>query len=223
MAAIPLVSAVSLVPIQELVKTPLQRCTGLTNNPPDEDEVNILARRKAKAPTVPQTTCFTELPAEIRNRIYGYVLPSEDQELIVATPFEDEAMAFGNQPAITRVSRQLRSETLEMFYTNSNFVACIKDFDFIRFIHWARCTASSTSPVPKITIHVKLLTRLHCAYELLELIRDWRDLDHTNLHLKIHNCYCGPPVVRRPDSDQRRVVVRAIHIGEELRAKSTLR
>src|SRR5258708_2913183 len=90
MAAIPMVSAISFVPIEESQTTPLQR-NYLPENPPEDDEVNIIFRLKAKTPTIPQTICFTDLPAEIRNRIYSHVLPTEEQELIVATPFEDEA------------------------------------------------------------------------------------------------------------------------------------
>lgn len=225
MAAIPLVSSASPLPIQEvqetLAKTPLQR-HNLPDNAPEDDEVNILSRLRPKTEVFPQTICFTDLPPEIRNRMYSDALPSEGQDLIVASPFYDEAMTLAAQPAITRASRQLRSETLKMFYSTCTFVAYIKDFDFLRLIHWAQCITSSTSQLPKITVHVKLLTRLHCMYELLELVRDWRDLDHSKLHLKIHNCYCRDPPIREEGFDQRDTVVKAILTAEDLRAKGEL-
>ena len=191
------------------------RC--LSVNPPEEDEINILLRKQMSAPATVQRISFTGLPPEIRNRIYELALPSKDEELIVATPFQDEAMSLATQPAITRVSRQLRLETLKMFYTECIFVAYIDHFDFLRFIHWARCITSGSPPPYEVTVHVKLLSRLGCIYDLLELVREWRAITHTTLHLRVHNCYAGGPVLRQPGFDQREIMVQAICAAEKLR------
>ncbi len=98
--------------------------TALSNNPPEEDEVTILARRHAKAPDSPrQTVLFTSLPPEIRNRIHALALPKGDEELVVASPLYDSGMQLGVQPALSRTCKQLRAEVLPMFYANSKFVA----------------------------------------------------------------------------------------------------
>ena len=103
-----------------------------------------------------------------------------------------------------------------MFYANSTFVAYVHNFDFFPITNWAQCVASNASP-PQVTVHVKLLTRIQCVYELLDLVRDWRDVDHEKMHLKIHNAYANQPVARIPGFDQREQVVKAIHIAEGLR------
>lgn len=66
---------------------------------------------------------------------------------------------------------------------------------------------------------MKLLGRIKCAYELLDLVRLWRDIKHQSVHLRIHNCYTnGSGVVYRvPGFDQRELVARAIGVAEKLR------
>jgi hypothetical protein len=105
-----------------------------------------------------------------------------------------------------------------MFYTNSTFVAYIKDFDFRSLVRWVDCITSTASS-PKITVHVKLLDRIKCAYELLDPVRLWRDINHQNIHLRIHNCYTGGlgQVHRITGFDQRQLVATAVRIAEQLR------
>ncbi|KAM3418741.1 hypothetical protein BST61_g4715 [Cercospora zeina] len=57
----------------------------------------------------PDDVCHLfELPAELRNRIYELVIPSNT--------IVEIRRGCQNQPGITRASRQLRTETLPMFY-----------------------------------------------------------------------------------------------------------
>ena len=189
----------------------------LPSNPRHEDEVNILSRKNELKASVPQTIPFTDLPAEIRNRIYELALPSahRSDELITATPVKDEVLLFATQPVLTRVSHQLRAETLEMFYANNTFVAYIARFDFLRLIHWVRCITSGRR-TSQITVHVKLLDRIIGAYDLLDITRDWRDLEHDNIHLKIHNCYAVDPPHALSICNQRELAVKAIRLAEDL-------
>ena len=187
----------------------------LTKCEPGEEETTFLAQKHQQSPIVVQTLCFTELPAEIRNRIYELSLPKKTDELIVSTPFRDVAMTLATQPALTRVSRQVRYETLKMFYKNSTFVAYIDDFNFARLAHWAHCVTSGHSP-PQISVDVKLLSRIRYIEKLLNLARRWREISHGTLHLRIHNCYAGRPVLRLA-FDQRELVVRTIELAESLR------
>ena len=136
--------------------------------------------------------------------------------MIVATPFKDEAITLATQPAITLVSRQVRSEALKIFYANSTFVAYINDFEFQDLVTWAQCVTSNASP-PHVTVHIKLLSSIACIFQLLNLARGWRGVEHSTLHFKIHNCYAGNSPVIRNQFDQRALVVRAIRTAEDLR------
>lgn len=194
----------------------------LPNHDVAHDEINVLARHQSSgAAPVMQRIPFTTLPAEIRNHIYELALPSKEVELVVASPFLDDLMALGIQPAITRTSKQLRSETLPMFYTNATFVAYIKGFDFSHLVRWAKNITSSPSP-PKILVHVKLLDRISCVYQLRDLVRAWRHLDTSTVHLKIHNSYTPGArlVYRNMTLDQRALVAKAVNAAETLRATS---
>ena len=199
----------------------LKKC--LQQNNAEYDEVNILTRQKTKPSAATQTIPFTSLPAEIRNRIYEYALPSSEDELIIATPCRDDLMSLGTQPPITKLSKQVRSETLEMFYANSKFVAYIEEFDFKALIRWAASISPSTT-VHKVTVQVKLLDRIRCTYYLLDLVRAWRDINHHNIHLRIHNCYTSRPrgALWNPNFDQRALVTKAIEIAEKLRQRGSM-
>lgn len=73
---------------------------------------------------VQQTISFTELPAEIRNWIYELAMPTKDHaRLVVASPALDSSMVLGDQPGITRATRQTRAEALSMFYADNIFEA----------------------------------------------------------------------------------------------------
>jgi hypothetical protein len=131
-------------------------------------------------------------------------------------------MNLGVQPALTRTCRLVREERLPKFYANSMFVAYIKDFDFDPLVHW--CTFIPTSlamsaDAPVTVVHVKLLSRITCIYQLLNIVRRWRDIHHSRLHISIHNCITdhGLPTVQ--SFDQRALVVKAIELAENLRAR----
>lgn len=194
---------------------------------PDHDaadnEVNILQHHKSSGEVaVPQRIPFTTLPAEIRNHIYELALPSSEKELIVAAPFKDDLMALAVQPPITQTTKQLRSEILPMFYSDRTFVAYIKDFDFTPLVNWAGSITSTTqSPQITVEVQIKLLSRITSAYQLGGLIRYWRDINSSTLHLKVHNCYTSGlgRVPRIKGFDQRKLVADAFNCAEELRQR----
>lgn len=78
------------------------------------------------------TPNLLSLPAELRNKIWHYALVLPHQVVIapgcVAPPME---------PGLLRVSKQLRSETAGIYYTNHEFSCAIADFDH-RAYRW--CT-----------------------------------------------------------------------------------
>lgn len=65
-----------------------------------------------------ESLSFFDLPGEVRNQIYKLYLKDLGWG-------RRRAMCLA-QPALTRVNRAVREETLEMFYTHDNFEICIR-------------------------------------------------------------------------------------------------
>lgn len=193
--------------------------TALPDNDASGDEVAVLARFRTTTRAVQQRIPFTNLPPEIRNYIYELVLCSKEKDFIIAAPFYDELMSLGDQPPITQVARQLRSETLGIFYHDNTFIAYINNFDFTNLVRWAKCITSSPS-APAVRVKVKLRDHIRCAYQLVDLVRAWRDINGANIHLSIYGRYDVPLLTERAkEFDQRELVVNAIHVAEALREK----
>lgn len=100
-----------------------------------------------------------------------------------------------------------------MFYANDTFTVYISDFNFTPLIRFVKCITSSSKP-PKVTVHVKLRGQMKCVWALLDLVRDWRAVQHQNIHLKIH--YGPPELLEYEDFDQRAIVVEAIRLAKDL-------
>ncbi|KAK5687719.1 hypothetical protein LTS10_001859 [Elasticomyces elasticus] len=100
----------------------------------------IVARKKACKKGV-RPLQFMELPAEIRNRIHEYTV-SHYQKWTLAPGVQDDEIGFTGwsdghaavQPAITKVSRQLRGETLQMFYATNRFVLDLEDIADVELV-----------------------------------------------------------------------------------------
>ena len=75
---------------------------------------------------------LTDLPRELRDHIYDYVVV-EDRAIGVALTHAESRILGTNweydepsrliQPSLTRVSRQIREEALEVFYKQNTFIA----------------------------------------------------------------------------------------------------
>lgn len=198
--------------------------TTLTDNDVEDDEVIAYARSKKSGATgVSQTMKFTDLPAELRNRIYEFVLPSDEEDLIVAIPFKDGAMSMGSQPAITRTSRMIRNETLPMFYATARFVAYVDNINFTDLAAWCRTVAptvetSLSAAMRPIDVHVKMITRPKSSEACLQMMRLWSRVPFDNFHLRVHTCYSSVEFYN-PRLDVRGIVVRAIEKAEEMARK----
>ncbi|KAK5138219.1 hypothetical protein LTR08_004915 [Meristemomyces frigidus] len=190
----------------------------LPDTPTSEDEQYQLLEERKTQPWAQQTISFTELSPELRNRIYEYAFPHRDIEtaLVIDTPFLDETMTLATQPAITRISKQVRAESLAMFYARTTFVAYLRENDFRKLCQWVRCVTLA-SIAPRVTVHVKLLDWVQCEYQLLQLMMMWRGLRHETVHLKIHNCFIIGPNGR--DFDQRQLVVETVEMAERLKVQ----
>ncbi|KAH9824482.1 hypothetical protein Tdes44962_MAKER04433 [Teratosphaeria destructans] len=91
----------------------------LQEHPQEDDEVHLLGQLAADILCHQQRTSFSDLPPELRNRLYEEIIPcrSSDNALLVASRYNNALMTKAVQPAITRVSKQIRAEILGPFYT----------------------------------------------------------------------------------------------------------
>ncbi|KAK4548343.1 hypothetical protein LTR36_010213 [Oleoguttula mirabilis] len=206
--------------------------SALTGTNPSENDQHQLLQARRTIPCVQQIIAFTELSAELRNRIYGYAFANGGREdaLLVVSPFIDDAMTLARQPAITKLSQQIRAESLAMFYDSNKFVAYIRAYDFRELCQWVKCVTSAPNP-STVRVHVKLMDWVLCEYQLLPLMRAWRDMKHETVHLEIHNCIertlshpfqhvsFQPFRWETPTFDQRELLTEAIVEAEALKAR----
>lgn len=163
--------------------------SNIERTPPD-DNPGEMAATTTTIPCAPQTSKFFELPPEIRNLIYELALPSKErnERLFITSPYVDNHMTLAVQPAVTRVSRQTRSESLAMFYANNEFSAYINRFDFRELLHFVRCITSGPAPRPRIRIHTFMMHNMGCYRGLLDMANDWSLLNYETIHLEIRSC-----------------------------------
>ena len=76
-------------------------------------------------------SAFFNLPAELRNRIYEFVLLQED----------DEAIEIGStgvpEPSLLLTCKQIRKEGLPIYYEENTFDIFSRDFDSSVMLKWA--------------------------------------------------------------------------------------
>ncbi|KAF2159357.1 hypothetical protein M409DRAFT_30235 [Zasmidium cellare ATCC 36951] len=149
-------------------------------------------RPSLQVPCKQQTVPFLGLPAEIRNRIYHFALPSTgkgDPPLLVASPVWDDVMVSAAEPGITRACKQTRRETLKLFYEDNDFHAYIEHLDFRGLIAWAR----HFNYTPKLRVHVYMLNKAMCHIGLTPFAQAWRLVEHPEkIHLELHSSFLGP-------------------------------
>ncbi|KAI7491549.1 hypothetical protein KC357_g1752 [Hortaea werneckii] len=142
-------------------------------------------------PCVQQTKGFLDdLSPELRNRIYRSIFAQHadrDHALIICAPHHDWAMTTASQPAITRVCRTVRKESLAMFYANSMFEAYITNWDIRKLCKWVQNVSDLSFSIPKITVHVKVLDRIVCELQMHLAMRLWRETKHNGVDLEAYD------------------------------------
>jgi len=79
-------------------------------------------RRSLTNTTMDDSTCYIlKLPVKLRTMIYEYALQEPELYLRKNSPRAIIPRPTGNQPSLTRVNRQLRAETLSIFYHLNTF------------------------------------------------------------------------------------------------------
>lgn len=109
------------------------------------------------------------LPPELRNRIYEYVVTSEDC-LLIPSICKHRDLPSAEQPGLTRVNRQLRKESLAMFYTQNIFTAHIHRCDFGFLIDWMNSIGvDNRQRICRVRLNLK--DRWTCGKGLLDFFR----------------------------------------------------
>ncbi|KAJ9627652.1 hypothetical protein H2203_002864 [Taxawa tesnikishii (nom. ined.)] len=76
------------------------------------------AAKPASADSAPFS--FLDLPGELRNRIHKLVVAQDTTSICAYLPVPE----FASQPAWTNTNRQIRNESLGMFYSSNGFTPC---------------------------------------------------------------------------------------------------
>ena len=177
------------------------------------------------------------LPAELRNRIYELAMPSEyrNGHLVICSPPGFENTTSAVQPAITQISRQVRAETLDLFYANNKFAAQISRFDFLELIRFVDCITAGLPSPRKMKIHVHLMHNMctnifwggremnACYRGLIDFAIGWSILNFDTIHLEIKSGMGGNS---KKNPRQSRLVKEAITVAENMptaRVESRLR
>ncbi|KAK3072663.1 hypothetical protein LTR53_006402 [Teratosphaeriaceae sp. CCFEE 6253] len=80
------------------------------------------------------TLTLLTLPAELRNKIFGYALPSESQEFVLVDRHRGP-----RKPALLQVNRQTRDEAIGLYYGTSSFDFVVRDTGAAQICGWVRC------------------------------------------------------------------------------------
>ncbi|KAK4565851.1 hypothetical protein LTR86_003700 [Recurvomyces mirabilis] len=77
---------------------------------------------------------FLRLPAELRNEIYECIFCWQEWQ-VVGSPYEAAVAeaCLATQPGITRTCKQIRQETLELYYARNHFCIQLPEADRTEF------------------------------------------------------------------------------------------
>lgn len=111
--------------------------------------------------TKPPRCRLLELPAEIREHIFTFVVvPEQPIVTFRLDKFQKESYEEASQPSITRVSRQVRRESLPLFYECNDFIIHTdgdKAEDAERWFHYSQLHLSKLC---HLTFWVRYVSRL---------------------------------------------------------------
>ena len=102
---------------------------------------------------------FLELPAEIRELIYGWALKSDKPTVTFLLDYHQrDVYTEGVQPALTRVSKQVRKESLPVFYASNDFVLHTGDPKASQTRKWLRCIETRLPLLRHMSFWVRYVT-----------------------------------------------------------------
>ena len=112
-----------------------------------------------------------ELPAELRNDIYRFALVGDPEDKIKITPGMPNPPY---EPALLRVSRQVRNEASSIYYQENHFRFDMPNFDASAYIKWVRAEPIVRSRL-QVWFKLQVITSCDVAWE--NLVR-WLEAIH---------------------------------------------
>lgn len=97
-----------------------------------------------------------ELPAELRDLIYDFALTSPKPLVTFhLDAYQKDSYTHATQPPLTRVSRQLRYETLPIYYSSNAFVLHTEGAKAEDAQHWLQCIEPHIPKLWRIELWVR--------------------------------------------------------------------
>ncbi len=129
-----------------------------------------------KAPNGTETSPskLRSLPEELRNKIYKYCLIADDRH------DAEFSMYFANRrcfirvtkdlklPPLLAINRQVREETLNLFYLSNKFRAKIKDYDASLYLAWRKHLNTFNDRIGRNDIYFRT-----CGTPNFENLKEW--------------------------------------------------
>lgn len=102
---------------------------------------------------------FLELPAEIRDLIYEHALRSLKPTVTFHLDhFQKDSYQEASQPPLTRVNRQVRRESLKIFYEVNDFILHTEGPKWIDARKWLRCYEAQIPNLLKVSLWIRYVT-----------------------------------------------------------------
>lgn len=114
---------------------------------------------RALSSSKPPQSRLLDLPAELRTYIFELVVTS-DKYLVTfrLDKYQQDTHQEATQPALTRVSKQLRRESLLLFYTANTFVLHSEGAKAEEGHKWARCNERYLTEMTSLVIWQRFVT-----------------------------------------------------------------
>lgn len=103
-----------------------------------------------------------ELPAELREAIFELAVVSEKPIVTFKLDqYQKDSYQEARQPAITRVSRQVRSESLPIYYDCNNFVIHTEGAKSDDASRWLMCNEKHLNALRHLTFWIRYIPFVH--------------------------------------------------------------
>lgn len=143
-----------------------------------------------KRPSEPQLGLF-KLPAELREAIFKLVVISKDPFCTHRLDERNKSwLQIACPPAITRVSRQIRSESLPLYYSCNRFKIRTEGPKFHEASEWLECIGKHVNALRHLMFDIRCdrinETTKHGHFRWLEIIMKPQTLDGEADSLVVH-------------------------------------
>lgn len=128
--------------------------------------------------TASTTSCsLSSLPPELKNRIYEYVLKNKSRNIIIFTSAQDlyyDAKLHNlKQPALLQTSRQIRQESLGIFYRLHRFCFHLS-WDYSTMPCDLGYVMNGTAMLRQFRISIPTIERFEVDFQIAANLKSWR-------------------------------------------------